>query len=361
MIDIKLSTRAVARTTTVLMLAIIIAVAGIGSGLYIATMKPPALSATKVFTIYLFAVGMDNPYYIGHIHGAQAAAAKYPNLDLVILDGRGDSGTQASQVEEAISRHIDAILLDPNTSDALVPAARDAKRAGIPVFCTDRDISDPSLRIAAVGSDQRHIGQVAGAYALDFLSKSGRPTPWQIVILEGTPGALANTERTAGWYDALNQAIAAGKVNIVADVPASWAREPAVTAMATILAETKKIDLVLASNDEEVAGAIVSIQAAGLTPAKDIYLIGVDASPDGLAMVKAGTEQATVAHEAYLQGYWGVDMAMKYLVNGTTPPPGKWTNNYIITGNFMVVSANVDSTGPFGEPVGNVAQPPLPY
>ncbi len=36
-------------------------------------------------------------------------------------------------------------LLNPITSDALVPAAREAKQAGIPVFCTNRDISDPKV------------------------------------------------------------------------------------------------------------------------------------------------------------------------------------------------------------------------
>jgi len=319
------------------------------------------LIASPRYSVYLFEVGFDNPYFIGHIHGAQDAAAKYPDLDLVILDGRNDPGTQATQVIQAIAKGVDAILLNPITSDALVPAAREAMQNGIPVFCTDRDIADPKWRIAAVGSDQRLIGRIAADYTVKFLEKSGIPKPWRIVILEGLAGALANTERTSGWYDILNPLIEKGDIEIVADVPADWAREPAVRKMNQILVKTKDIDLILASNDEEAAGAIVALKAAGLTPNRDVYLVGVDASPVGLQLIKDGELLATVAHQAYLQGYWGVEMIMKYLEKGIKPPEGKWPNNYIITENFMVDKTNVHDVGPFGEPAKKGPVAPLPY
>ncbi len=332
-------------------LGIVILALGIGS----------AFAVDKKYSVYLFEVGFDNPYFIGHIHGAQAAAEKYPNLDLVILDGRNDPATQATQVIQVIAKGVDGILLNPITSDALVPASKEAKAANIPVFCTDRDISDPAYRIAAVGSDQKLIGRVASEYALKFLEQSGLPKPWKVVVLEGLAGALANTERTAGWYEPLQPLIDKGEVTIVADVPADWAREPAVRKMNEILVKTKDIHLVLASNDEIAAGAIVSLEAAGLVPNKDVYLIGVDASPVGLQLIKDGKLLATVAHQAYLQGYWAVEMMMKYLEKKIEPPKDKWPNNYIITQNFMVDKNNVADVGPFGEPVkaGPVAE--LPY
>lgn len=315
----------------------------------------------KKYSVYLLEVGFDNPYFLGHIHGAQAAASNYPNLDLVILDGRNDPATQATQMIQVIAKGVDGILLNPITSDALVPAAKEAKQAGIPVFCTDRDISDPNFRLAAVGSDQKLIGRVAANYAVKFLEGSGIAKPWKIVILEGLAGALANTERTAGWYEVLQPLIDKGEITIVADVPADWAREPAVRKMNEILAKTKDIHLILASNDEIAAGAIVALEAAGLTPNKDVFLVGVDASPVGLQLIKDGKLLATVAHQAYLQGYWAVEMMMKYLQEKKLPPEGKWPNNYIITENFMVDKSNVEEVGPFGEPVKAGPAPELPY
>ncbi len=162
------------------------------------------------------------------------------------------------------------------------------------------------------------------------MEESGIPKPWKIVVLEGLAGALANTERTEGWYEILQPLIDKGEVVIVADVPADWAREPAVRVMNEILAKTKDINLILASNDEEAAGSIVALEAAGLTPNKDVFIIGVDASPVGLQLIKDGKLLATVAHQAYLQGYWAVEMMMKLLENRLLPPEGKWPNNYIV-------------------------------
>ena len=42
----------------------------------------------KMYTFYLFEVSFGHTYFIGHIHGAQEAAAKYPNVNLVVLDER---------------------------------------------------------------------------------------------------------------------------------------------------------------------------------------------------------------------------------------------------------------------------------
>ncbi|MCD6472165.1 sugar ABC transporter substrate-binding protein [Candidatus Aerophobetes bacterium] len=321
-----------------------------------------SFAANKQYEVYLLNVGMNNPYYIGIMKGAVVASREYPNVNLVNLDGREDSGYQASQALAAIAKGVDAILLDPVTSDALVPSARTAKAAGIPVFCVDRDISDASLRIGAVGSNQRLIGNTNAQYIVKFLKEKNFGKPWRIVILEGTPGALANTERTGGWYDVLNPLIKSGDVEIVADEPANWAREPALRVMSQILVKTKDIDVVIASNDEIVAGAISALKAAGLKPGKDVYLTGVDASRVGVDLVKRGEELATVCHQAWLQGYWGCKMAVEYLLKGNVPPKGKFKNNYLITPIFMVDQENVDElAGPFGEPADPSKAPKLPY
>jgi len=321
-----------------------------------------SFAADKEYEIYLLNVGMNNPYYIGIMKGAVVASREYPNINLVNLDGREDTGYQASQMLAAIAKGVDAILLDPITSDALVPAAKNAKAKGVPVFCTDRDISDASLRIAAVGSNQRLIGNVNAEYVVKFLEKKGFKKPWQIVILEGTAGALANTERTGGWYDILNPLIKNGDVEIVADVPADWAREPALRVMSQILVKTKDIDVVIASNDEIVAGAISALKAAGLEPGKDVYLTGVDVSQVGIDLIKKGEQLSSVCHQAWLQGYWGYKIAAEYLLEGKVPPKDKFENNYIITPIFMVDQDNVDElSGPFGEPADPSKAPSLPY
>ncbi len=319
-----------------------------------------------MYTFYLFEVSFGHTYFIGHIHGAQEAAVKYPNVNLVVLDGRNDPGFQSTQVIQSLAKKPDALLVNCVTENGLVSALREAKRAGITVVTTDRDVADFDLRIAHVGSKQVDIGRLAGAYAVDFLKKSGLSKPWKVVVLEGLAGNIANTERTGGWYEALDPLIDKGDIKIVADVPAGWAREEALTKMQEILVKTKDIDLVLASNDQEAAGAMIACEAAGLRPGKDIYFVGVDADAEGLQMIKDGKMLATVAHQAWLQGYWAVEMALAYLEEGKMPPEDKWPNRDVITETFMVDKKNVDRVGPFGEPIRTdpdqiLEAQPLPY
>lgn len=326
--------------------------------------KAPAKKAA--YTFYLFEVSFGHTYFIGHIHGAQEAAVKHPNVNLVVLDGRNDPGFQSTQVIQSLAKKPDALLVNCVTENGLVSALREAKRAGIPVVTTDRDVADFNLRIAHVGSKQVDIGRLAGAYAVDFLKKSGLPKPWKVVVLEGLAGNIANTERTGGWYEALNPLIDKGDIKIVADVPAGWAREEALTKMQEILVKTKDIDLVLASNDQEAAGAMIACEAAGLKPGKNIYFVGVDADAEGLQMIKDGKMLATVAHQAWLQGYWAVEMALAYIEKGKMPSEDKWPNRDVITETFMVDKTNVDRVGPFGEPIRTdpnqvLEAPPLPY
>jgi ribose transport system substrate-binding protein len=101
--------------------------------------------AEKKYSFYLFEVGFWHPYFIAHIHGAQEAATKYP-IDLVVVDGRNDPGFQANQVIQAIAKKPDMILINCVTEQGLVPALKQAQKAGIPVFTTDRDVADFSLR-----------------------------------------------------------------------------------------------------------------------------------------------------------------------------------------------------------------------
>jgi ABC-type sugar transport system substrate-binding protein len=319
-----------------------------------------------MYTFYLFEVSFGHTYFIGHIHGAQEAATKHPNVNLVVLDGRDDPGFQSTQVIQSLAKKPDALLVNCVTENGLVSALQEAKRAGVTVVTTDRDVADFDLRIAHIGSKQVDIGRLAGAYAVDYLKKSGLPKPWKVVVLEGLAGNIANTERTAGWFEALNPLIDKGDIKIVADVPAGWAREEALTKMQEILVKSKDINLVLASNDQEAAGAMIACEAAGLSPGRDILFVGVDADAEGLQMIKDGKMLATVAHQAWLQGYWAVEMALAYIEKGKKPSEDKWPNRDVITDTFMVDKKNVAKVGPFGEPIRTnpdeiIEAPPLPY
>ena len=75
-----------------------------------------------------------------------------------------------------------------------------------------------------------------------------------------------------------------------------------------------KIDVIFCNNDGMALGAYQAIVAAGRTVGTDIYLVGVDALPECVQMVKDGTMTGTVLNDHIGQSHTAVDAAVKYIM-----------------------------------------------
>jgi ribose transport system substrate-binding protein len=122
----------------------------------------------------------------------------------------------------------------------------------------------------------------------------------------------------------------------VADLTAQFDRAEGYRVMADILATTTDIDGVIAANDEMILGVLEAIKAAGLKVGfpDGIVLMGFDAIDDAVEAVRVGELVGTVAQAPYIQGYWGVEAAYRYLVEGWRPPKG--TPVYEPTGALFI-------------------------
>ncbi|RLE55651.1 MAG: D-ribose ABC transporter substrate-binding protein [Thermoprotei archaeon] len=333
----------------VVAIIIIAVIAGVVASLYLA----PAPGKKKL-TFALLVSNLGNPYFVMLKDGAEAAVkelkAKGIEVELIVYDAKDDPDLQVRQIEEAIAKKVDALLINPVHKEAILPAVRDAVKAGIIVITTDRDIADKSLRVFFTGTDNVYGAELAVKALIEALEKSGKPKPWKIVILHGIPGTTAAEDRKKGFHNVLDPLVKKGDVKIVAEEIAYFRRDKGLEVMESILARTKEIDAVICANDEMALGAIQAIEGAGLVPGKDIIVVGYDAIPDAVEAVKAGKMYATIAQSPFLQGYWAVMGAYYIVVKGWKPP-----KDFIPTPVVVVTKANV---GTFSE---EVAKPkPLP-
>ena len=80
-------------------------------------------------------------------------AAKH-GFTLLVVDASRDNAKQQSQVEDFISKRVDAIVLTPYDSQAIGSAIAEANNANIPVFTADiASTSREGHVIAHVASD----------------------------------------------------------------------------------------------------------------------------------------------------------------------------------------------------------------
>lgn len=103
-----------------------------------------------------------------------------------------------------------------------------------------------------------------------------------IAIMDGQMGHEAQIKRTEGNKQIISKH---PDMKVVLENTAEWNREKGLNLMVNWLQSGKKIDAVVANNDEMAIGAIMALKEKGKL--KDVLVAGVDATPAALKLVKA--------------------------------------------------------------------------
>ena len=218
---------------------------------------------------------------------------------------------------------INVIVLDPAQTTGYDDALRAARLAGKIVIIEDGLIdSDPSLYATRVADDFVAEGQKAGEAMCALLGASAHKN---VVEIGGDPSSPRSIDRAAGFREKGGEC----GVQVVA-TPNAVGSDPATgkAILQGLLAQSRDIQGVFAYDDEQAHGAIEAIRAAGLTPGKDIMVVGITNQPiecqaesDGLKDLLSGDLGADIGYNPMLapQVY---DAALEIL-NGVVDLP-KW-------------------------------------
>ncbi|HEV2453257.1 MAG TPA: sugar ABC transporter substrate-binding protein [Verrucomicrobiae bacterium] len=277
--------------------------------------------ARKQITIGITYQNLQNEFII-NIQDAVRAEAKKLNVNLIESDGQGNAENQISQVQDFITRGVDAIILNPYDKEGSAHAVDLAVQSHKPIVVVNAIVSNLDKASAYVGSEDAEAGRIEAQRIVDVLHGIGN-----VVIIHGPNGHSAEVQRSEGIRDDLAKNPG---IKVVAEQTANWSRAEALTLMENWLSSGQKIDAVLAQNDEMALGALKAIEAAHKEG--QIAVIGIDAIPDALKAVADGKMVGTVFQDAKGQGTLAVDLAAD-LVQGK---PVKH-DNYI---PFQLVTTN---------------------
>ena len=307
--------------------------------------------------VYFIYNGPTPPYFAPMAQAITAVSKYYPTLDIKTINAGGSATTEATDVTEALGAGAQGIILN-TISETDTTAAQNAMSQHVPVITIDRDVSTPSARVAFIGDNDVTLGQESTSYAISQLKALHVPTPWNVVVLQGTLGASVTIGRENGTMAALQPYINSGKAKVILNTTGNFSTSTAQGIMSTELAKTTNIQLVAAANDAMALGAIAALEAHGITPGKHMLVSGADAQPQSLADVANGTQVDTVTHAPFIEAYWAVEAMWNYLYHKTLPPASKFPNGTVLIPMHLVTKANVSTIGPWGTPS---VVPPLPY
>lgn len=221
-----------------------------------------------------------------------------------------DTSAQIRIVEQMIVSKVDALVIAPADSKALVPVIKKASDAGIKVVNIDNRL-DPDvlkskdLNVPFVGPDNRKGARLVG----EHLAKTKLQAGDQVGIIEGVSTTTNAQQRTAGFKDAME---AAG-MKIVGVQSGNWEIDRGNAVASAFLNEYPELKALLAGNDSMALGAVSAVRAAGK---KDqVQVVGYDNINAIKPMLKDGRVLATADQFAAQQAVFGIEAALK-LVKG---------------------------------------------
>jgi len=247
-------------------------------------------------TIGLAISTLQNPFFVTLRDGAQEAADA-AGAELAVADAQDDAQTQASDIDDFITRQVDVIIVNPVDSAAVVTSVEAANDAGIPVVTVDR-ASEGGEIAAHIASDNVQGGQMACEFLIEEIGGSGN-----VAQLEGIAGTSAAQDRGEGCQQALDDA----GIELVATQTANFDREEGLSVAQNIFQANPDLDGLFAQNDEMALGAVEAAREAGIL--EDLVIVGFDAVDDALAAIEAGDMEGTIAQQPAEMGRLSVEAA----------------------------------------------------
>jgi ribose transport system substrate-binding protein/inositol transport system substrate-binding protein len=226
------------------------------------------------------------PFFVHMVDIAKDEANKLGDIDLIIADGQRSSPKETADVEAAITKGVDGIVISPNDVDALAPALQEAVDAKVPVVTIDRRVAKVPGLLGHVGADNVKGGEAQGQ-VIEKLFPNGAT----VMNLQGQSGASPAIDRNKGLHNVLDQA--KDKYKIVFEDTAGFDRAKGLSMTESALAGMKNPpDVIVCANDDMALGALEALKARNLLG--KVKLIGFDALPEALGQIKAGNMTATI-------------------------------------------------------------------
>ena len=284
--------------------ALIVALSGCASG-----SKADSGSGTKSKggLISIIVNDPSNPYWKveGDIASAEAKRLGYTTK---VSAHKGDTNTESTLVDTAITNKSAAIILDPANAKGSIGAVKKANAAHIPVFLVNAEIDQEGLAKAQLVSNN---AQGAALGAQEWVKDVGQTATY--AELFGAPSDNNAATRSNGYQTVLSQYPGLHKA---AQEVANWDRTQGHDKTQSILQAHPDITAIIAGNDEMALGAIAALKEAGKIA--QVKVGGFDGSPDAVAAIKAGEMQYTVLQPVATFSKKAVDEADHFIKTGKT-------------------------------------------
>lgn len=293
-------------TTVFLVFCAWIAVLTTWVGCRQSTVAPPDPKESQPTIIGVSLSNTKSPQWANLKVDLEAAAAKRPNLRLLILDANGDADKQKRDLEEILSRHAKALIVVPVDGQAMTEPVSKLFDAGMPVIVLDKAVIGDKYT-CYIAPDWDQIGEAVGVWLAEKLQGKGK-----IVEIKGPVDSIPADQ----LHDAFREQLRDPGYRFVFEGFLDPSRVDGAKLMAAAMADVDQFDAVFAFDDAAARAAYETAKSAGRE--KGVLFIGVGGLPDrGKKLVDEGilSASAVVSNGAAE----AIDAAVKIIGGGKVP------------------------------------------
>ncbi|QDY70487.1 ABC transporter substrate-binding protein [Qingshengfaniella alkalisoli] len=270
---------------------------------------------------------LGNPFFVATIKGIEDRAKEInPDVEVTSVSADYDLNKQVSQIDNFIASGVDIIMLNAVDAQAIAPAVKRAKNAGIVVAAFD--VSAPGADVTVM-TDNVDAGRKACQYIVDNLEGNAG----DVIIING-PQSSSIVDRVKGCQEVFD---AHDGINVLSDDQnGKGSRDGGLEVMQGLLTRYDNIDAVFAINDPTGIGAQLAAKQLG----RDEFIItAVDGAPDvEEALVSDGALiKASASQDPYVMAGQALKMGYDFFM-GNTPE-----EDTVLLEPQLITADNIDS------------------
>ncbi len=230
-------------------------------------------SAKKEITIGASLLTQQHPFYVS-LKNAMEEEAKAEGVNLQVSVANQDLNKQLSDIEDFITKGVDAIVLSPVDSKGVAGALSKAKAANIPVITVDISAEgvEPDAHVA---TDNLAGGKLAGEEMAKAIGEKGK------VAIIDYPTVQSVVDRVTGFKEAIAKY---PNIEIVAVQP-GITRPEALTTAQNMIQANGDLAGIFGFGDDAALAAVAAIKSAGKE--NQIKVIGFDGMEEARNAVKS--------------------------------------------------------------------------
>ncbi|HEY2205418.1 MAG TPA: substrate-binding domain-containing protein [Pseudonocardia sp.] len=285
-----------------------------------------AVTGGKNYTIAMVTHEQAGDTFWDKIRNGAQDAAKAHGIDLKYSNNE-QGPEQATLVQNAIDSKVDGIAVTLSSADAVIPAAKKAADAGIPVVAFNQGIDQYQQAGAKMyfGSDEDLAGQTVGQR---IAAEGGAG---KVLCVIQAQGSVALETRCSGVKKAYPN---------TENLQVNGADLPSVQqTIGAKLSQDKSITHVVTLGAPIALAALQSEQDSASTA----KVVTFDLNQDAAKAIQDGKIAFSIDQQPYLQGYMAVEALWLNLSNGNDLGGGK----PVLTGPSIVDRTNIDKILPY--------------